>query len=350
MASFHGLSVYGRPPKELREVYKKFQKMKNDAVDRDEEILDFRRGLTSTQKQNIRVNRWQDQHDLTKASALFTDSHSAVSWQDIDKLDNLVYEHVDMPGLLFMPSILSPAVQEDLLSGIMHRDLSNSMYNTNLHIHYDLPYAAHSRSFFTYAPSADVSFRPKHPDLHKALSISQVMNRKLRWLTLGGQYDWTEKRYPIERPPQFPTDIATLMQDLFPSMVPEAAIVNLYSPGDTLSLHRDISEESENGLASLSIGCDGVFVVGRDIVTEDSDRVKSVVVRLRSGDAVFMDGPSRFAWHGVPQIIRDTCPSWLQNWPATGNYDTQQDYEQWRGWMRTKRVNINVRQMRDCST
>ncbi|KAK4691607.1 hypothetical protein P7C71_g5423, partial [Lecanoromycetidae sp. Uapishka_2] len=43
-------------------------------------------------------------------------------------------------------------------------------------------------------------------------------------------------------------DIAAFIHGLFPEMKPEAAIVNVYTPGDTLSLHRDVSEECENGL------------------------------------------------------------------------------------------------------
>ena len=132
-------------------------------------------------------------------------------------------------------------------------------------------------------------------------------------------------------------------------MIAEAAIVNVYSPGDTLSMHRDVSEECERGLVSISLGCDGIFVVGMG--SENDGNEKSLVVRLHSGDAVFMTGPSRFAWHGVPQILPDTCPEWLRPWPATVDsdfyHDSKDPYESWRGWMSNKRINLNVRQMRD---
>lgn len=150
----------------------------------------------------------------------------------------------------------------------------------------------------------------------------QFLGRKLRWLTLGGQYDWTHKRYPLENPP-FPADIAAFIHGLFPEMIAEAAIVNVYRPGDTLSMHRDVSEECERGLVSISLGCDGIFVVGMG--SESDGNEKSFVVRLHSGDAVFMTGPSRFAWHGVPQILPDTCPEWLRPWPATVDSDFNHD-------------------------
>jgi len=140
-------------------------------------------------------------------------------------------------------------------------------------------------------------------------------------------------------PPQFPPDIAEFLRFLFDGMMtPEAAIVNFYSPGDTLSLHRDVAEESDRGLISLSIGCDGIFILGLE--DEEIGQLKMSAIRLRSGDAVFMDGKSRYAWHGVPQIVAGTCPEWLKDWPGD-------DYPEWKGWMERKRINLNVRQMKE---
>ncbi len=155
---------------------------------------------------------------------------------------------------------------------------------------------------------------------------------------MGGQYDWTNKVYPLEQPPEFPADVADLLGSLFPDMVPQAAIVNLYSPGDTLSLHRDVSEEIDRGLVSISLGCDAIFVIG--LHNEQSGETRSAVLRLRSGDAVYMKGESRFAWHGVPSIIPSTCPDYLSDWPGD-------QFPAWKGWMQGKRINLNVRQMRD---
>lgn len=56
-------------------------------------------------------------------------------------------------------------------------------------------------------------------------------------------------------------------------------------------------------------------------------------------------GEGRFAWHGVPKIFPDTCPTYLESWP---NDYTGGDWpvSQWDGWMKNKRINLNVRQMR----
>lgn len=258
-------------------------------------------------------------------------------------------------GLHIIPSLFPPAIQKSLLSRLIHRDLSNEAHQTNVHLHYHVLYPPESSSFFEHAPSSHPLFAPKEPNVHKPLSITQFLNRKLRWVTLGGQYDWTQKVYPSAPPPPFPSDIGALLHGVFPDMTPQAAIVNFYTPGDTLSMHRDVSEECDRGLVSISIGCDGIFVIGRseeDSAGNTENAPEVFAVRLRSGDAVYMSGPSRFAWHGVPQIIPDTCPDWLQEWPgssteSTTSQATEDTRDQWRGWMRSKRINLNVRQMWD---
>ena len=245
-----------------------------------------------------------------------------------------------------IPSLFPPTVQTELLSRLLHRDLPNPEHKTNLHLHYDVTYpeispgSKHHRSFF-----ADDSLRmlqPKDPQVHKPLSIQNVLEKKLRWVTLGGQYDWTAKVYPSDPPPPFPQDVAKLLRAAFPQTDAQAAILNLYSPGDTLSAHRDVSEECDVGLISVSFGCDGLFLISHD------DGNGAEVIRLRSGDTVYMDGTSRFAWHGVPKILPGTCPSWLASWPCVDEDPSDfgsSPYEMWKGWMSGKRINLNVRQM-----
>ena len=164
----------------------------------------------------------------------------------------------------------------------------------------------------------------------------------MRWTTLGGQYDWTAKRYPDGAPPTFPPDIKQLLESIFPPTKAEAAIVNLYSPGDTLSVHRDVAESCDTGLISISLGCDAIFIIATEDPETGDENI--LTLRLRSGSAVYMSGRSRFAWHGVPQIVLDTCPDYLKDWPASG---ADGGYEEWRGWMAKKRINLNVRQMWD---
>jgi alkylated DNA repair protein alkB family protein 1 len=105
-----------------------------------------------------------------------------------------------------------------------------------------------------------------------------------------------------------------------------------------LSLHRDVSEECDRPLVSISLGCDAIFMTG----LEDG---KGLAIRLRSGDALVMSGPARYAWHGVPQILPGTCPEWMADWPYREDGSDGETYEHWKGWMARKRINLNVRQM-----
>jgi len=255
-------------------------------------------------------------------------------------------------GLLIIPNLIPPGVQKELLSRLLHRDLSNPKHQTNMHLHFKLPYPPPGESFFSSGPDSETRFEPKDLTVHKALSMKQVMERRLHWVTLGGQYDWTNRVYPGEEPPVFPPDIAKFLESLFPETLAQAAIVNFYSPGDTMMMHRDVSEEVDKGLVSLSIGCDGLFMIapteeiqlnGDTAARRESAAEKQyLLLRLRSGDAIYMTKDSRFAWHGVPKIFKDTCPDYLVDWPAEDNR-----FEEWKGWMRRKRVNINVRQVRE---
>jgi alkylated DNA repair protein alkB family protein 1 len=241
-----------------------------------------------------------------------------------------------------IPDVLPIRTQKLLLSRLLHRDLSDKRHLTNIHFHHELPYNSDS-SFFSLSEGTCI---PKDPNSHKPITLQRMLQRKLRWITLGGQYNWTIKNYPDEKPPEFPKDVETLLKDIFPGTLPEAAIVNLYTPGDTLSMHRDVSEDSNKPLISISIGCDAVFVVGAGFA-QDGTEIAPLTVRLRSGDAVLMSASSRFAWHGVPKIIPDTCPAPLENWPADEFNDHATKYAQWKGWMKAKRINLNVRQMYD---
>ena len=104
-------------------------------------------------------------------------------------------------------------------------------------------------------------------------------------------------------------------------------------------MHRDVSEECDRGLISISIGCEAIFMVAN----EDASEI--LPLHVRSGDAILMNGTSRFAWHGVPKVLSGTCPQWLQDWPATGV--NGKIFEAWKGWIANKRINLNIRQMRE---
>ncbi|KIW04261.1 alkylated DNA repair protein AlkB [Verruconis gallopava] len=327
------LDAHARPPEELKSFYKKYQKLKANALAEDDALIDLTRIDSYNALKLSRDINYKGDVSVTEDSSQFPRCQLVENFRAHCRGTIQEFVHRDMPGLKIIPNLLPKCTQVDLLNALVHRDVSNPAHQSNLHLHYNVQYPAQHASFFSLDPSlADCIQEPKDPSVHKPLSTQHMLNKKLRWITLGGQYDWTNKVYPSEQPPQFPPDLAELLRVMFPQMIPQAAIVNFYSPGDTLSLHRDVAEECSRGLISLSIGCDGIFVLGLE--------GKMVAMRLRSGDAVYMDGASRYAWHGVPQIIPNTCPEWLRDWPGD-------QFQAWRGWMASKRVNLNVRQIWD---
>ncbi|EQL31168.1 hypothetical protein BDFG_06475 [Blastomyces dermatitidis ATCC 26199] len=344
-------NAHERPPAAIRQLYKHYRSLKPLEIDSHPLILDPQRQANNALDNGLQRDGYVSSRSIL--SALEQSLQCRVSKEELR--DVPIFTHQAMPGLRIIPSLLPPAVQIELLSRIFHRDLSNDNHKTNIHLHYHMSYPdlqetspdddtgtcreGHNSSlqkrgsFFQDKPARELA--PKDPSVHPPLSIKSFLDKKLRWITLGGQYNWTDKVYPAEIPPRFPEDIASLLRNIFPDTKPEAAIVNLYSPGDTLSVHRDVSEECDTGLISISFGCDGLFLVGHE------DGTGCEVIRLRSGDAVYMTGRSRFAWHAVPKIIPSTCPEWLADWPGASA-----QFEKWRGWMSNKRINLNVRQMK----
>lgn len=239
---------------------------------------------------------------------------------------------------------------------LLHRDLSNPLHKTNIHHDFDIPYPPlpedHDQppSFFTLPHSSkDQVFSPLNPlSNHKPLNTVQFLQKKLRWLTLGSQYDWVTRSYPAVSPTPFPSDISDLVTTLFQnSFIPESGVVLLYSPKDYMPVHRDVSEECQRGLASFTLGCDGLFIIARDKNPEEEENEEReqemVVIRVRSGDVVQMDDETRWSWHAMPKVMANTCPKWLEDWPVCEG--GRKEFEKWRGFMKGKRVNISCRQV-----
>jgi alkylated DNA repair protein alkB family protein 1 len=273
-------------------------------------------------------------------------------------------------GLQIVPSILPPETQVEYISRLLHRDLANPHHKTNINADYHVPYpgpisqgeatdessedlkpyTVENKSFFTQPQSSkEITLVPKDSAKHKPLNMSQYLQKKLRWLTLGTQYDWPTRKYPSNPETVFPPDFSGLVSGLFPHIKAESGVVLLYSPKDYMPVHRDVSEQCERGLASFSLGCDGIFVVARG-EEEVEGGGRTVAIRVKSGDVVHMDGETRWAWHAMPRTIAGTCPPWLENWPVGTPGATEEDkkmFEKWKGYMAGKRLNISCRQVWD---
>lgn len=90
------LDPHQRPPDRIKDVYKKYQKMKPKDLDQDPDIVDLPDSLHTSAKEQVRIVEEWSGHDLTAAFRAF-------SGQDKQTYAALparipVYEHVNMPG------------------------------------------------------------------------------------------------------------------------------------------------------------------------------------------------------------------------------------------------------------
>ncbi|KAL2903657.1 Alpha-ketoglutarate-dependent dioxygenase alkB [Bienertia sinuspersici] len=139
--------------------------------------------------------------------------------------------------------------------------------------------------------------------------MASVLLRKLRWSTLGLQFDWSKRNYDITLPHnKIPSELCKLVKKLaVPALPtgeefkPEAAIVNYFASGDTLGGHLDDMElDWSKPIVSMSLGCKAIFLLGGKSKDDEP-----LAMFLRSGDVVLMAGEARECFHGKHGIL---CP------------------------------------------
>lgn len=137
------------------------------------------------------------------------------------------------------------------------------------------------------------------PDLGK-----ESLLMKLRWATLGYQYEWNTKEYFADRVQAFPKDLHHICSYIaavlgYSAYSSEAGIVNFYRMESTLMGHTDVSElDKAAPLISFSFGQSCIFLIGGP-----TKETKPVPLFLHSGDVCLMTGPARLSYHAVPRIL-----------------------------------------------
>lgn len=210
--------------------------------------------------------------------------------------------------------------------------------------------------------------------------------QKLRWVALGPQFNWTTRQYELHPGVDpLPQELVSLAQSaveacndaqaahstactegdtaseellhrtagdathqdtascrittladsgLAPRLAvyhPDTALVNYYREGDTLGGHKDDAEQHDTQpIVSLSLGCDGVFLIGGHS-REDSP----TALLVHSGDALVLSGDARQCYHGVPRILPGQCS--IQ--------PVDSDALEVTACMQDMRVNISIRQI-----
>ena len=146
---------------------------------------------------------------------------------------------------------------------------------------------------------------PRMPKSGQPMRVRMTNFGPLGWVTDKEQgYRYQAEHPDTRRPwPDMPEQVLELWQRLadYPAL-PEACLVNLYEGDARMGLHVDSDEEAWDApVLSISLGDTAIFRIGGVL---RSDPTRSV--RLASGDACLLAGPSRRAYHGVDRILPGT--------------------------------------------
>ncbi|SCV67654.1 BQ2448_5265 [Microbotryum intermedium] len=338
-----------------------------------------------------------------------------------------------MPGIVLFPSILPPKLQRSLVRESLRHSVSPNL--TSLSPHYDLPSegvwnafeAGHGarickrislksdgtigRDQVNFEPVTKTNWKyeigrgekdkdkenvvvqlrreePKKelvilahtdeaatsPAAAAADYAVQDLLTKLRWTTIGWNYDWTSKVYNFELPhSNLPPLIHRCCKEAVRRVEwdqvflgtgeaewhegkenmwdkwreeyePDAGIVNFYQLRDTLTAHIDHSElDAVQPLVSFSIGHSAIFLIGGA-----TREITPLAIELQSGDGLIMSGQrGRRVFHGIPRILTDSLPSYLASNLDLTEHDAGEEGEDWKvfgEFLETgARINFNVR-------
>ncbi|KAL5717570.1 DNA-(apurinic or apyrimidinic site) lyase [Ranunculus cassubicifolius] len=267
----------------------------------------------------------------------------------------------DRPGFYFIPAALSVEEQchwtRESLTTFPQPPNRTNHYAIYGHVH-DLFTAAQKQKVLVEleAPDVDISSaqcpgrwqysgeKTAAVKVDSSIPASTLL-RKLRWSTLGLQFDWSKRNYNVSLPhnkiPESLCQIAKRMAA--PAMPngedfrPEAAIVNYFSAGDMLGGHLDDMEvDWSKPIVSISLGCKAIFLLGGK-----SREDLPIAMFLRSGDVVLMAGQARECFHGVPRIFTDKENAEIT--PLISKF-SEQDLG-YLDYITSSRININIRQV-----
>lgn len=149
-------------------------------------------------------------------------------------------------------------------------------------------------------------FTPRMPRTGRPFSVRMSNCGPLGWVSdeAGYRYQPTHPETGAPWPPM--PDIALrAWRDLGGyAQPPEACLINIYEAKARMGLHQDRDEADFNApVISLSLGDTAVFRFG-GLNRRDPTRA----IRLASGDALVLGGPSRLAFHGVDRVMPGTSP------------------------------------------
>ncbi|CAL1129354.1 unnamed protein product [Cladocopium goreaui] len=258
-------------------------------------------------------SQWRSVRDLESlrssqlsglAGELLTEASSDPRCQRLrdGEIYRLVSDAVDGDAYL-IPGLLSFQDQAQLLSALIC-DWATPPNRSNL-------WPAEAPESGEWLQEGLAKFFDMSEDSPDPSSLSVI--EKLRWVTMGKQYDWSSRCYLPDdcRPlPELLVSFATRAVDLLKDAGEidnthtfQAAICNLYHaarrPSDRLGGHRDdVEEDTTSPLVTISIGLPCVFLLGKE--TRSS---KPIPLLLTAGSMLVLTNRARQAYHGVPTIL-----------------------------------------------
>lgn len=135
----------------------------------------------------------------------------------------------------------------------------------------------------------------------KAMSVEMTSWGPLGWTSSRGGYAYVAADPETGRPwPLMPAVLLDLWREHARSeLEPDSALVNRYRDAAKMGLHQDRDEEGAAApVLSVSLGDTAVFRLGG---LSRGDPTSTV--RLASGDLCMLEGPGRFAFHGVDRVL-----------------------------------------------
>ena len=244
-----------------------------------------------------------------------------------------------IPGFLVLPGLLNEKEQIELLRDCFFNTMQ-SPNNSNLNYHYEIPECNLFREHYLNNNSLNLKSIQSHIE---DATVDDEFLKKIRWFTIGYQYDWTTKEYLLEKKNQFPPLIEKYAKSIAgligcQSYTPESGVINYYQLKNTLMGHVDRSEKNMDApLISISLGHSCVFLMGG---SGRDDPVYPFI--LRSGDVVVFQHECRKNYHGVPRIIENSLPG---HFSVTDTLEETDEEKAVKKLISTGRININIRQV-----
>jgi alkylated DNA repair protein (DNA oxidative demethylase) len=147
-------------------------------------------------------------------------------------------------------------------------------------------------------------YSPVMPRSGSPYSVRMSNCGRLGWLSDRTGYRYSPVHPLTGRPwPALPAAVLDLWrQATGVPYEPEACLINYYGPAARLGLHRDEDEEAKEApILSISLGDTALFRLGGP-----ARKSPTRSLRLASGDAIVLEGPSRDWFHGVDRILPGT--------------------------------------------